>query len=86
MRRFTTAIAQELAMARRVIWLAPIVAHVGPNLLSRITSALMCITHDVRATSEQRLAETMSCQQQAFLDARRAMQHDMQSSIQLIVT
>ncbi len=46
----------------------------------------MCITHDVRATSEQRLAETMSCQQQAFLDARRAMQHDMQSSIQLIVT
>ena len=44
--RFATAIAQELAMARRVVWLAPLVAHVGANILPRITSASMA---DVQA-------------------------------------
>jgi hypothetical protein len=34
-----------------------------------------------RATSEQRLADAMAGQQQAFLDALKAMQHDMHAAI-----
>lgn len=36
---------------------------------------------DDRATSEQRLADAMACQQHAFLDALKAMQHDMHEAI-----
>lgn len=36
---------------------------------------------DDRATSERRLADAMACQQQAFLDALKAMQHDMHEAI-----